>query len=94
MTENTRNSLLVVLKSCVSSAGTRIEVLQKIAGAIRQSGGHRWVGLYDVDHVRGVVGNLVWDGPGAPEYPKFPIEKGLTGRAIAGRNGKRRKCDE
>lgn len=26
--------------------------------------------------------NLVWDGPGAPKYPRFPIGKGLTGAAI------------
>jgi GAF domain-containing protein len=26
--------------------------------------------------------NLVWNGPGAPEYPRFPIGKGLTSAAI------------
>lgn len=80
-----RNSLLSVLKSQASGGGARIEALQKIAAAIRQSGGYRWVGLYDVNHDRAVVTNLVWDGPSAPEYPEFPIGKGLTSRAIAAR---------
>ncbi len=29
--------------------------------------------------------NIVWSGPGAPEYPTFPITKGLTGVAISAR---------
>jgi L-methionine (R)-S-oxide reductase len=40
------------------------------------------VGLYDVDRAAGTVANIVWSGPGAPEYPTFPITKGLTGAAI------------
>jgi putative methionine-R-sulfoxide reductase with GAF domain len=82
-TVNVRNSLLSELNDHVSSGGMRIEALRRIAKAVRQSGGHRWVGLYDVNHDRGVVTNLVWDGPSAPAYPEFPIGNGLTGRAIA-----------
>ncbi len=29
--------------------------------------------------------NIVWSGPGAPEYPTFPITKGLTGADISKR---------
>lgn len=29
--------------------------------------------------------NIVWSGPGAPEYPTFPITKGLTATAISNR---------
>lgn len=80
-----RNSLLSALKTQVSGGGTRIEALRRIAAAIRQRGLYRWVGLYDVNHEKGVVTNLVRDGPSAPEYPEFPIGKGLTSRAIAAR---------
>jgi GAF domain-containing protein len=59
-----------------------MEKLQQIAALIRDSGSYRWVGLYDVDRQAGEVVNLVWDGPGAPEHPTFPIGKGLTGSAI------------
>ena len=41
------------------------------------------MGLYEVDHARGVVTNLVWDGAGTPAYPEFAITKGLTGKVIA-----------
>ncbi len=60
-----------------------MERLQQVAATLRQSAGYRWVGLYDVDTSREEVRNLVWDGPAAPEYPTFPITKGLTSSAIA-----------
>jgi L-methionine (R)-S-oxide reductase len=60
-----------------------MERLREVAVTLRQSAGYRWVGLYDVDVSRREVRNLVWDGPAAPEYPTFPITKGLTSTAIA-----------
>jgi L-methionine (R)-S-oxide reductase len=30
-----------------------------------------------------VVINIAWSGAGAPEFPVFPVTKGLTSRAIA-----------
>jgi putative methionine-R-sulfoxide reductase with GAF domain len=70
------------LGKTVSSAAPRMQKLQRIAALIRESGGYRWVGLYEIDRQAGEVINLVWDGPGAPEYPRFPIGKGLTTSAI------------
>jgi uncharacterized protein (TIGR00290 family) len=55
----------------------------RIAEAIRVSGPYRWVGLYDVDHTRGLVSNISWSGPDAPAHPIFAISEGLTARAIA-----------
>jgi L-methionine (R)-S-oxide reductase len=74
--------LLEELRKIVTDDSSRLEKLQQIAALIRNSGSYRWVGLYDVDRQAGEVVNLVWDGPGAPEYPTFPIGKGLTGSAI------------
>jgi L-methionine (R)-S-oxide reductase len=74
------------LGKTVSSAAPRIQKLQMIAALIRNSGDYRWVGLYDIDERAGEVINLVWDGPGAPEYPRFPLGKGLTAAAIQERN--------
>jgi L-methionine (R)-S-oxide reductase len=74
--------LLEELRKTVADDSSRIEKLQQIAALIRNSGSYRWVGLYDVDREAGEVVNLAWDGPGAPEYPTFPIGKGLTGSAI------------
>ena len=74
--------LLEELRKIVSDAAPRIQKLQVIATLIRSSGDYRWVGLYEIDQRAGEVINLVWDGPGAPKYPRFPIGKGLTGAAM------------
>jgi L-methionine (R)-S-oxide reductase len=38
-----------------------------------------------VDIQGGLISNIAWSGPSAPAYPVFPVTKGLTARAIAGR---------
>jgi len=78
-----RTTLLKELKRLVSGGELRRGALEKVAALIKESGNHRWVGLYDVDHSAGLVSNIVWSGPGAPEFPTFPITKGLTGSAIS-----------
>jgi putative methionine-R-sulfoxide reductase with GAF domain len=74
------DSLIADLQNVVSTGGDRIGRLKLVADLLRERGG-----LYDVDGPSGVVRNIVWSGPGAPEYPTFPITSGLTGAAIAGR---------
>ena len=69
----------------VSAAKDRVAALQSVAELFRSSRRYRWVGLYDVDRAAGTVTNIVWSGPGVPEYPTFPITKGLTGAAISTR---------
>lgn len=80
-----RNEILTDLKQLLGNSANRRACLGKVARLIKASGNHRWVGLYDVDHVAGFVSNIVWSGPGAPEFPTFPISQGLTGAAISGR---------
>jgi putative methionine-R-sulfoxide reductase with GAF domain len=80
-----RESLLERLRAMASLASPRREALQAAADAIRSAEGYRWVGLYDVLRETGLVTNLVYSGPGAPDYPTFPISKGLTGAAISSR---------
>jgi L-methionine (R)-S-oxide reductase len=80
-----RNEILTGLKQILADHAHRHACLAKVAGLIKESGNYRWVGLYDVDHVAGFVTNIVWSGPGAPEFPTFPITRGLTGSAISGR---------
>jgi L-methionine (R)-S-oxide reductase len=78
-----RNPLLANLESIVIAGGERQSALQEAAIRIRSSANYRWVGLYDVDHAAGLVRNVTWSGPGAPEYPTFPLTKGLTSAAVA-----------
>jgi L-methionine (R)-S-oxide reductase len=80
-----REKLIQALQQAMKRGGERAIVLWEIADLIRPHGAFRWVGLYDVDYAAGMVRNIVWSGPGAPEYPTFPISKGLTGSAIAER---------
>jgi putative methionine-R-sulfoxide reductase with GAF domain len=79
------DKLLLDIQDLVSNARDRVAALQGVAEVLRSSGNYRWVGIYDVDGAAGTVANIVWSGPGAPEYPKFPITKGLTGAAISSR---------
>lgn len=80
-----REQLLSDLGNIVSRTRDCVASLQQAANLIRRHAGYRWVGLYKVDHEAGVVTNLVWSGLGAPEYPTFPLTKGLTGAAVAER---------
>src|SRR5437879_13383976 len=80
-----RDILIRDLRILVSAAKDRVAALQSVAELLRSGGRYRWVGLYDVDRAAETVTNIVWSGPGAPEYPAFPITKGLTGAAISTR---------
>jgi len=80
-----RDILIRDLRILVSAAKDRVAALQSVAELLRSSGRYRWVGLYDVDRAAGTVTNIVWSGPGPPEYPAFPITKGLTGAVISTR---------
>jgi putative methionine-R-sulfoxide reductase with GAF domain len=53
---------------------------KRAVALIRARTGRRWVGIYRV--MTGEVRNLAWSGPGAPAYPNFPIDRGLTADAI------------
>lgn len=77
--------LLPELQNIVATAQDRSRALQAVAELLKGAGNYRWVGLYDVDRTAGMVRNVVWSGPGAPEYPDFPITRGLTGAAISAR---------
>jgi L-methionine (R)-S-oxide reductase len=80
-----RDKLLAELDKAISNRGDRRLALEKVAMVLRTSGGYRWVGLYDVDTIAGMVVICAWSGPGAPQYPQFPATRGLTGAAIAAR---------
>jgi L-methionine (R)-S-oxide reductase len=71
------------IKVALASDQGRAEQAARIAALIRQAGAYRWVGLYAVtDQEIAAVG---WSGPGAPTHPRFPLTKGLSGAAVAGR---------
>jgi L-methionine (R)-S-oxide reductase len=75
--------LLERIETILAAESSRGAKAGSIAEVIRDDGGYRWVGLYDVDHNAGMVMNIGWSGPNAPGFPTFPLTKGLTSRAIA-----------
>jgi len=74
--ENTLNQI----RAAAASGGDRVERAKRLAELIRKLGDYRWVGVYDVDTEN--VSIIAWSGPGAPEYPAFPLSEGLSGAAI------------
>jgi L-methionine (R)-S-oxide reductase len=74
--DNTLNQI----RTTAASGGDRTERAKRLAELIRKLGEYRWVGVYDVGAEN--VSIIAWSGPGAPEYPTFPVGKGLTGAAI------------
>lgn len=80
-----KNALADTIKSILGERIGRQAKARRITEAIRNAGGWRWVGLYEVDCQSGMIVNIAWSGPGPPAYPSFPTTKGLTARAIAKR---------
>jgi L-methionine (R)-S-oxide reductase len=74
------NNTLNQIRSAAASGGDRMERAKRLAELIRKLGDYRWVGVYDVDPENASI--IAWSGPGAPDYPAFPVSKGLTGAAI------------
>jgi L-methionine (R)-S-oxide reductase len=74
--DNTLNQI----RTTAASGGDRAERAKRLAEMIRKLGDYRWVGVYDVGAEN--VSIIAWSGPSAPEYPSFPVSKGLTGAAI------------
>jgi GAF domain-containing protein len=71
------------LRRTLESGANRHEKARRVAEVIRETGGYRWVGIYEVTAEEiAVVG---WNGPGAPAHPRFPVSQGLCGAAVVAR---------
>jgi putative methionine-R-sulfoxide reductase with GAF domain len=78
-----QDQIIPELNRLVNEKGSRREVLQKVIDFLRVIRGYRWIGVYDVDHHSEEVRIIAFSGPGAPAFPVFPLNKGLTASAIA-----------
>ncbi len=74
------NNVLGQIRSVAAGSDDRAIKAKRLAELIRTLGEYRWVGVYDVTAEQ--VSIIAWSGPGAPEYPQFPVGEGLTGAAI------------
>jgi putative methionine-R-sulfoxide reductase with GAF domain len=75
------DDLAEAVRAAAQADGLLEERAQRIADLVRGRTGRRWVGVYRVDEAE--VVNLAWSGPAAPAHPRFPLDRGLTGAAIA-----------
>jgi GAF domain-containing protein len=75
---------LTRLREILSFSGDRVGKARRIAGAIREMGGYRWAGVYDVSPEE--IGVIAWSGPDAPAHPRFPASQGLCGAAVLARS--------
>jgi L-methionine (R)-S-oxide reductase len=67
----------------INSSDEKTKKAKSIARVIRSAGGYRWVGIYDVNEQE--VSNIAWSGKGAPAFPRFPVNQGLSADAVAGK---------
>jgi len=66
-----------------AGGGERVPRAGRVAAAIRRFGGYDWVGLYDVG--ADAIAVVAWAGEHAPAHPRFPVDEGLCGAAVAAR---------
>jgi L-methionine (R)-S-oxide reductase len=67
----------------INSSDEKTAKAKSIARVILSAGGYRWVGIYDVNEQE--VSNIAWSGKGAPAFPRFPVNQGLSADAVAGK---------
>jgi len=77
--DDTLNGIIQI----INSSDEKTAKAKSIARVIRSAGGYRWVGIYDVNAEE--VSNIAWGGKGAPAFPSFPVNQGLSADAVAGK---------
>jgi L-methionine (R)-S-oxide reductase len=77
------NNTLNLIRSMAMGGDDRAAKAKRLAELVQTLGSYRWIGVYDVGPEQ--VSIIAWSGPNAPEFPTFPVTKGLTGAAIAQR---------
>ena len=76
-----RQSKMSELRRIAESSDPREVRARRIAELIRQAGGYRSVGIYDV--TPNDIAAIAWSGRGDPAFPRFPVTQGLNGAAVS-----------
>ena len=72
--------LLRRIREILAVPGDRVGKARRITSAVREMGGYRWVGLYDVGEEGIQV--VAWSGPGPPAFPGLDPGQGLCGDTL------------
>ena len=83
------NNTLNLIRSMAMGGDDRAAKAKRLAELVQTLGSYRWVGVYDVGPEQ--VSIIAWSGPNAPEFPTFPVTKGLTGAAIQDEESRNRR---
>jgi putative methionine-R-sulfoxide reductase with GAF domain len=75
------DDLVAAVAAVATTDGGPAERAGRIAAAIREYGGHRWVGVYEVTDTE--IALLGYAGSGPPAYPRFPRTQGISASAVA-----------
>jgi L-methionine (R)-S-oxide reductase len=73
-------AILQRIRLALDEGGQRPARIRRIADIIREAGGYRWVGIYEVAGEE--IAAIAWSGPAEPAYPRFPATRGLCGEAV------------
>lgn len=76
-------ALLEDVRRPLEGADDRTAKLRRVASILREGGGYRWVGIYEISG--GEIALGAWSGPGAPTTTRFPASRGLCGDAVTRR---------
>jgi L-methionine (R)-S-oxide reductase len=68
------------LRQIAASTQSREHRAFAIAETIRDLGGFRWVGIFDVEESE--IAALAWTDIERPAHERFPIDEGLNGEAV------------
>jgi len=71
------------LRDVATGVAKRNVKAREAAEFIRAAHNYHWVGIYDVTPMEIVA--IAWTGEHAPAYPRFPVNQGLNGAAVASR---------
>jgi GAF domain-containing protein len=71
------------LHNVTTGTANRNVKAREAAECIRAVRNYRWVGIYDITPVEIVA--IAWTGEKAPAFPRFPLNQGLNGAAVASR---------
>jgi putative methionine-R-sulfoxide reductase with GAF domain len=77
---NTQDALKQIAEALDSSDERSVKA-QRVAELVRLAGDYRWVGIYDVGERE--ISVIAWSGKGAPAYPRFPVNQGLSADAVS-----------
>ena len=75
------HTILQRLRALASSSNERAAKAREAAELVRAARDYHWVGCYDVTATE--IAAIAWTGVLAPAFPRFPINRGLNGAAVA-----------